>query len=429
MLYYSTNGSDKSVDLCEAVTRSFAPDGGVYMPLTVPLIPRALFNNIEAMSITDIAYIVATSLFGSDIEPALINSIIKETLDFDIPLVKIAPHVFSLELYHGPTRTFKDIGAQFMARIIYHLRKSGRISKEQLNLLVATHGDTGYAVAKAFADMEGVRVFIFHPTKNTVRVPEHVLHQVASNVISVEVRGNLDDCQELVRRAYEDEDLNKRLNLTSANSINIARLLPQTFFYFYAFARLKALGEATDNIAVAMPCGNLGNLTAALFAKQMGLPIQRIMAAGRGHERLWGSMHQGILAVSHFNQKALSTNLSRINRLMENDPELGNIVDCYTYSLEEIHDQIMMMYSSSHYLMGRNGALACRSMLENRRENEVGVFLATDDPMMYADSLSKLLGITIPGAAKEERKYHHERHTPLSPTLPAVKHFILEHSK
>jgi hypothetical protein len=429
MLYYSTNGSDKSVDLCEAVTRSFAPDGGVYMPLTVPLIPRALFNNIEAMSITDIAYIVATSLFGSDIEPALINSIIKETLDFEIPLVKIAPHVFSLELYHGPTRTFKDIGAQFMARIIYHLRKSGRISKEQLNLLVATHGDTGYAVAKAFADMEGVRVFIFHPTKNTVRVPEHVLHQVASNVISVEVRGNLDDCQELVRRAYEDEDLNKRLNLTSANSINIARLLPQTFFYFYAFARLKALGEATDNIAVAMPCGNLGNLTAALFAKQMGLPIQRIMAAGRGHERLWGSMHQGILAVSHFNQKALSTNLSRINRLMENDPDLGNIVDCYTYSLEEIHDQIMMMYSSSHYLMGRNGALACRSMLENRRENEVGVFLATDDPMMYADSLSKLLGITIPGAAKEERKYHHERHTPLSPTLPAVKHFILEHSK
>lgn len=426
MRYLSTNGLQHSVDLCEAVTRSFAPDGGVYMPLSIPVIPKALFNNISAMSMTDIAYVVGSVLFGSDIEPALINDIVKETLNFDIPLIKLSPHTYALELFHGPTKTFKDVGARFLARIINHYINAGCLKHDSINLLVATQGDTGYAVAEAFAGMKGVNVFIFHPSENALRLPEHMLHPVASNVVSVEVRGTLDDCQDLVRRAYEDEELNAKMHLTSANSINIARLLPQAFFYFYAYARLKALGEPVDRMAVAMPCGNLGNLTAALFAKQMGLPISRIMAAGRGHQRLWGEVHKGTLSVNHFNQRALSTNLSRINSLMQHNPALSGSVNCYTYGIDEIEDQIRVSFAASHYLMGRNAAMACKAMVENRDEKEVGVFLATDDPAMYANKLNELLGLNL-HVEDRNRRHHKDRTAPLAPTLPAIKRFILEH--
>lgn len=378
------------------------------------------------MSITDIAYIVGSTLFGSDIEPELINDIVKQTFNFDIPLVPLSDRNYALELYHGPTKTFKDIGARFMSRVINHYLESSRLKSGPLCLLVATQGDTGYAVAKAFADMRNVKVLIFHPSENAFRLPEHMMHNVASNVYSVEVRGTLDDCQELVRRAYEDEQLNSKVNLTSANSINIARLLPQTFFYFYAFARLKAMEVPVDNIAVAMPCGNLGNLTAALIAKQMGLPIKHIMAAGRGHQKLWGEVHDGLLSVNHFNQRALCTNLSRINALMQESPGLSDCVDCFTYGEEEVDSQISMMYASNHYIMGRNTALASRAITENSRPDEVGVFLATDDPEMYARHLNNLLGINLVAETKE-RRHNHDHSAPLSPTLPAVKNFILQH--
>lgn len=428
MRYFSTNGSGKSVDLCEAVTRCFAPDGGVYMPLSTPLIPKALFNNISAMSMTDIAYVVGSTLFGSDIEPELINDIVKETLSFDIPLVKISDRVYSLELFHGPTKTFKDVGARFLARVVDYYIKADRIKRGSLNLLVATQGDTGYAVAEAFADMKGVNVFIFHPSESALRLPEHMMHPVASNVISVEVRGNLDDCQELVRRAYEDEELNSKMILTSANSINIARLLPQTFFYFYAYSRLRALGENTAKLAVAMPCGNLGNLTAALFAKQMGLPICRIMAAGRGMQRLWGEMNEGLLSVNHFNQRALNTNLSRINCMMSHNKELANAIDCHTYGQSDIDDCISLMYSTKSYLMGRNAAMACKSMMDNLQSDETGVFLATDHPEMYAPQLKELLGINLTRQSRYS-KPRRDRTPQLSPTLPAVKRFIFENIK
>lgn len=434
MRYYSTNGSEKSVDLCEAVTRCVASDGGVYMPLSVPLIPKALFNNISAMSMTDIAYVVGSVLFGSDIEPALINDIVKETLSFDIPLVQVDERVFALELFHGPTKSFKDVGARFLSRIIDYYLKSDKFAHDKLNLLVATQGDTGYAVAEAFAGMKGVNVFIFHPSDNAIKLPEHMLHPVADNVISVEVRGTLDDCQDLLRRAYEDEELNSRMILTSANSINIARLLPQTFFYFYAYSRLRSFRNemerpgTTNQLAVAMPCGNLGNLTAALFAKQMGLPIGRIMAAGKGMARLWGEMNEGLLSVNHFNRRALSTNLSRINCLMSHNSSLSGVIDCHTYNEAEVDEFISLMFSSRHYLMGRNTALACKSMMENLRDDEVGVFLATDHPEMYAEHLNKLLGLNL-GNGERSSKPRRDRVPQLSPTLPAVKRFILDNLK
>lgn len=428
MRYYSTNGSETSVDLQEAVMHSFASDGGVYMPKSIPVLPKAIFNNIGDMSLTDIAYVIGSTLFGSDIEMELINDIVKETIRFELPMLKLSRRMYALELFHGPTGTFKDVGARFMAKIVKYFLTHGSGRDSSVNLLVATQGDTGCAVASAFSSMPGVNVFIFHPSDRELRMPEHFSSTFAGNVIPVEVRGTLDDCQELVRRAYEDEEINSRMHLTSANSINIARLLPQTFFYFYAYARLKALGEKTDKIAISMPCGNLGNLTAALFAKKMGLPISRIMAAGRGHERLWGEMQGGLLSVNHFNQRALSTNLSRINRLMDDDPSLASIVDCYTYNYDEIAEQISLMYSANNYIMDRNTSMASRALMENIHEDEVGVFLATAHPAMYASKLKEIIGVNLSPSGMIRRKSFRDRSAPISPTLPAVRHFLLSNA-
>lgn len=400
------------------------------MPLSIPLIPKALFNNISDMSITDIAYVVGSSLFGSDISPKNINAIVKETFNFDIPLVRLSDHTYVLELFHGPTGTFKDVGARFLSRVIQNYLGSSSLKPGPVNMLVATQGDTGLAVAKAFADVRGVNLFIFHPSQTPIKYPSARMNSMGDNIISVEVRGSLDDCQQLVRQAYEDEDLNKRLNLTSANSINIARLLPQTIFYFYSYARLKAVGEAAENMTVAMPCGNLGNLTAALFARLMGLPIKRIMAAGRGGQRLWGQISEGILSVNNFNQRALNTNLSRINVLMQRTPSLSDCLNCYSYSEEDTNSQIALMYATNHYLMGRNTAMASRAMMEYRRPDEVGVFLATDNPEMYADQINSIVGTKLRSHEHSGRRTESkERFAPLSPTLPAVKHFILDHIK
>lgn len=427
MRYYSTNGFDKSVDLCEAVTRSFASDGGVYMPLTIPTIPRALFNNISGMSVTDIGYVVGSSLFGSDLDLTLINDIVKETFSFDIPLKKITDHIYALELFHGPTKTFKDVGARFMARVINCFIGSDRLKPGPINMLVATQGDTGYAVARAFENMPGVKVFIFHPSKKIIKLPEHMRHTVADNVISVEIRGTLDDCQDLVRRAYADPDLNKKLNLTSANSINIARLLPQTFFYFYSYSKLQALGENTSEFVAAMPCGNLGNLTAALFAKLMGVPIKKIIAAGRGEQRLWGEMLNGQLSVSNHSQRALNTNLSRINTLIAHNPSLGQNLVCHTYTPDEIDETIKIYNDRFGYSLGRNSALAAKSMIDSRCGDEAGVFLATDNPDMYTDCQTTSIGLK--DSLSQAHSCSRERHIPLSPSLPAVRNFILEHSR
>lgn len=429
MRYYSTNGSGESVDLQEAVLHSFAPDGGVYMPTSIPVLPRAVFNNISDMSLTDIAYVVCSALFGSDIEVELINDIVKDTLRFELPMLRMSENMLALELFHGPTGTFKDIGARFLANIIGYFLKNNSKTDGVVNLLVATKGDTGSAVSSAFANMPGVNVFIFHPSGKELRVPEHITPVMAPNIIPVEVRGTLEDCQTIVRQAYEDDELNARLHLTSANSINIARLLPQTFFFFIAYARLKAMGINTDKLVVSMPCGNLGNLTAALLSKKMGLPIRRFMAAGIGQERLWGEMQGGLLSVNHTKRKALSTNLSRINNLIENDASLSQLVDCYTYNDNEIAEQISLMRSAHNYVMDRNTAMACRAVTENLKSDEVGVFLATAHPAMYASRLKEILGINLLSSSSVRQRLFVDRYAPISPTLPAVKHFLLDSVK
>lgn len=429
MKYYSTNNSVHPVDLREAVIRSIAPDGGVYMPDAIPLIPKALFNNIPDMSLTDIAYVAATSIFGSDINPSTLNNIVKDTLTFPIPLVKVGSNTFALELFHGPTGSFKDIGARFMARIVSHFMKSAPSSKGKLNVFVATSGDTGCAVGHGFAGIENVNVFILHPKGNMLRVPKESFRSPAPNVYPISIRGTFDDCQRLVKDIYMDTELNKQINITSANSINIARLLPQTFFFFHAYAQLFHKIEKPGKIVIATPCGNLGNLTAALFAYQMGLPVDRILAVGHDNERLWGEISSGQLSVNDFNSKALSTNVSRINSFFRRNPAMSKMIECHTYNDDQIECHIKEIYHSTGYLMDRNTAMASHALSQSLTVGETGIFLATAHPAKYARQLNELLGIDMAFDTPNTSPHIHSKSWPtLPPLVPAIKRFLLDNN-
>ncbi len=426
MKYYSTSNPLHPVSLREAILRSIAPDGGVYMPDRIPLIPQALFKNIQDMSLTDIAYIAATSMFGTDIAPETLNNIVKETLVFPIPLVRLSDNMFALELFHGPTGSFKDVGARFMARVVEHLMEQSGV--KELNVFVATSGDTGCAVGHGFAGIKNVNVYIFHPKGRMLRVPQESFRSPAPNIIPVSIRGSFDDCQRIVKEIYTDPELNRHLNITSANSINIARLLPQTFYYFHAYARLLDEVGKPRKIAIATPCGNLGNLTAALFSYQMGLPIDRILAAGHSNERLWGSIASGQLAVNTFNSKALSTNLARINAFMQNNPSMAGLIECHTFNDSQIARQIVDTYRTKNYVMDRNTAMACRALEESMTDGETGIFFATAHPAKYAVQLEKLLGsdVIIPETAPKTEQWKAPAEPTLPSLFPAVRRFLLD---
>ena len=265
MLYYSTSGSAPKTTLQDAVVKGLAPDKGLYMPEHIPTIPKAFFNNIGEMSLQDIAYVVANTLFGDDIESETLKEIVNDTLNFDIPLVHVADNKYSLELFHGPTLAFKDVGARFMARLLgYFNKKNGT---KDVNVLVATSGDTGSAVANGFLGVPGVNVFVLYPKGKVSKIQEAQFTTLGKNITALEISGTFDDCQALVKNAFMDEELNEKLQLTSANSINVARFLPQMFYYFYAYAQLAKLGKPFDNIVVSVPSGNFGNITAGLIGK------------------------------------------------------------------------------------------------------------------------------------------------------------------
>ena len=240
MKYYSTNHKAPLASLHEAVVRGLAPDRGLYMPEKIKRLPQSFYENIQNLSFQEIAYTVADAFFGDDVESAELKRIVYDTLAFDCPLVEVKPGIYSLELFHGPTLAFKDVGARFMARLLqYFIRQEG---KEQVNVLVATSGDTGSAVANGFLGVEGIHVYVLYPKGKVSKIQESQFTTLGQNITAIEVDGVFDDCQRLVKSAFMDEELCNHMKLTSANSINVARFLPQAFYYFYAYAQLKKLG-------------------------------------------------------------------------------------------------------------------------------------------------------------------------------------------
>ena len=398
MNYYSTNQQVKGVSLQEAVVKGLADDKGLFMPDIIKMLPASFFENIENLSFQEIAYTVADAFFGEDVEADALKKIVYDTLSFDAPLVKVTENIYSLELFHGPTLAFKDVGGRFMSRLLgYFIAKEGK--KGNVNVLVATSGDTGSAVANGFLGVEGIHVYVLYPKGLVSAIQECQFTTLGQNITAIEVDGTFDDCQRLVKTAFMDADLNAQLKLTSANSINVARFLPQSFYYFYAYAQLKKLGKA-DNAVICVPSGNFGNITAGLFGKRMGLPIKRFIAANNRND-----IFLEYLKTGNYNPRPSVATLA--NAMDVGDPSnFARVIDLYghshkaitaeiggaRYTDEDITETIQACYKQTGYLLDPHGACGYQALKDMLREGETGVFLETAHPAKFLETVERIIG-------------------------------------
>lgn len=431
MNYYSTNHHSPAATLQEAVVRGLAPDRGLYMPEHIHPLPSDFYDGIDRLSLPDIACRVADAFFGDDIPQDTLHELVRDTLSFDIPLVPVTGRIHSLELFHGPTLAFKDVGARFMARLLgYFIRREGA---GEVNVLVATSGDTGSAVANGFLGVEGIRVYVLYPKGKVSEIQEKQFTTLGRNITALEVDGTFDDCQALVKDAFMDGELNARLRLTSANSINVARFLPQSFYYFHAYAQLKREGRA-DNLVVCVPSGNFGNLTAGLFAARMGLPVGRFIAANNRNDIFYQylrtcvySPRPSIATIANAMDVGAPSNFARILDLYGNNhAAICADISGATYTDEQIADTVRTTWQQHHYLLDPHGACGFRALQEGLREGETGIFLETAHPAKFKDTVEHIIGqpVDIPDKLRAFMQGT-RRSVPMSKDFPAFKDYLL----
>jgi threonine synthase len=397
MRYYSTQKQSPAVSLKEAVVKGLAPDRGLYMPETIGQLPSSFFNKIEEMNLTSIAQTVAHSFFGEDIPQQELDAIVADTLSFEIPLRQVEENIWVLELFHGPTFAFKDVGARFMARMLSYFVKKQQ--QDEVKVLVATSGDTGSAVANGFLGVEGIRVFVLYPSGKVSDIQEAQFTTMGQNITALEVDGTFDDCQALVKNAFMDEELNLKLRLTSANSINVARFLPQSFYYFHAWAQLKQHHPAARTV-ISVPSGNLGNLTAGLFAKRMGLPVERFIAANNRNDvfreyLLSGkySPRSSVQTIANAMDVGAPSNFDRILDLYGHDHRaITGDISAYRYNDEEIQETIRETKQRTGYLLDPHGACGYLALKEGLQPGETGIFLATAHPAKFKETVEECTG-------------------------------------
>ena len=404
MKYYSTNGHSPEASLQEAVVRGLAPDKGLYMPREIKHLPDSFFRRIGDMTLPEMATHVADAFFGEDVPADTLRHIVHDTLNFDIPLARVTDSIRSLELFHGPTLAFKDVGARFMARLLgYFIRRED--SRRQVHVLVATSGDTGSAVANGFLGVEGIHVHVLYPKCKVSDIQEKQFTTLGRNITALEVDGTFDDCQALVKSAFMDAELNARLMLTSANSINVARFLPQAFYYFYAYAQLQREGRA-DNVVVCVPSGNFGNITAGLFARRMGLPVKRFIAANNRNDVFYEYLQTGtytprasVPTIANAMDVGAPSNFARVLDLYGNShAAICADISGATYTDEQIADTMRRVWQEHHYLLDPHGACGYRALSEGLRPGETGVFLETAHPAKFKDTVERIIGepVAIP---------------------------------
>ncbi len=390
MKYYSTNGQAPDVTLQEAVVKGLAPDKGLFMPETIKLLPTSFFENIGSLSFQEIAYIVADAFFGDDIEKDTLKEIVYDTLNFDTPVVHVTDNIYSLELFHGPTLAFKDVGARFMARLLgYFIRKQGQ---KDVKVLVATSGDTGSAVANGFLGVEGIHVYVLYPKGKVSQIQESQFTTLGQNITAIEIDGTFDDCQALVKSAFLDKELNSKLNLTSANSINVARFLPQAFYYFYAYAQLAKQGKA-KNVVFSVPSGNFGNITAGLIAKRMGLPVKRFIAANNSNDIFYEYLQTGeykprpsVQTIANAMDVGDPSNFVRVLDLYGKSlNEIKKDISGECYNDESIKDTVKKTYTETGYLLDPHGACGYQALKGGLQSDETGIFLETAHPAKFLE--------------------------------------------
>ena len=401
MKYYSTNGNAPIADLHKAVVKGFAEDKGLYMPEKIQKLPQAFFDEIDKMSFQEIAYTVASAFFGEDVDLDALKDIVYDTLQFDCPVVKVKDNNYTLELFHGPTLAFKDVGARFMARLLqYFIRMEGQ--KEEVNVLVATSGDTGSAVANGFLGVDGIHVYVLYPKGKVSPIQECQFTTLGKNITAIEVDGVFDDCQALVKNAFMDNELNQHMKLTSANSINVARFLPQAFYYFNAYARMKALGKA-DNLVMCVPSGNFGNICAALFGHEMGLPVKRFIAANNANDIFFKYLQTGKYEPKPSKQTLANamdvgdpSNFARIYDLYGKSHErITSLISGATYSDEQIRQTMKRCFEETGYILDPHGACGYQALEDGLKEGEVGVFCETAHPAKFKEKVDDILGIDV----------------------------------
>lgn len=403
MKYYSTNNKSTQATLQEAVVKGLASDRGLYMPEVIKSLPDSFFEEMKDLSFQEVAYVVADAFFGEDVEAEDLKKIVYETLNFDVPLVHVNDNIYSLELFHGPTLAFKDVGARFMSRLLgYFIKKEGQ---KDVNVLVATSGDTGSAVANGFLGVDGIHVYVLYPKGKVSPIQECQFTTLGKNITALEIDGVFDDCQALVKSAFMDEELNKKMYLTSANSINVARFLPQAFYYFYAVAQLHKLGKK-DNIVICVPSGNFGNITAGLFGKRMGMPVKRFIAANNRNDVFFQYLNSAVYTPKASVQTIANamdvgdpSNFARVLDLYGHSHEaIKNDISGCTYTDEQISETLLDCYRKHGYLLDPHGAVGYRALSEYLESDEVGVFLETAHPAKFKDTVDRILGeeISIP---------------------------------
>lgn len=401
MKYYSTNHNAPEAGLEEAVVKGLASDRGLYMPERIKALPKEFFDNIDRMSFHEIACRVAEAFFGEDIPKEDLDRIVCDTLSFDCPVKEVDPDIYSLELFHGPTLAFKDVGARFMARLLQYFIRS-RKDKREVNVLVATSGDTGSAVANGFLGVDGIHVYVLYPKGKVSPIQECQFTTLGRNITAVEIDGVFDDCQRLVKSAFMDQELCDQMVLTSANSINVARFLPQAFYYFNAYARMKALGKA-EELVISVPSGNFGNITAGLFAHRMGLPVKRFIAANNANDIFFNYLLTGIYSPKASVQTIANamdvgdpSNFARILDLYGNSHErISSLISGTTYTDDQIRETMRECYERTGYVLDPHGACGYRALREGLREGETGVFLETAHPAKFKETVEAVIGAEI----------------------------------
>ena len=444
MRYYSTNGKAPLATLEKAVVKGLAEDKGLYMPERIKPLPQEFFDNIQDMSLQEIAYRVADCFFGEDVDAESLRKIVNETLSFDIPLVKVKKEtlsnsplkgednetlslreslggsIYSLELFHGPTLAFKDVGARFMARLLRYFTSSSSSASSTsftsstspaslINVLVATSGDTGSAVANGFLGVEGIHVYVLYPKGKVSPIQECQFTTLGQNITAIEVDGVFDDCQALVKNAFMDEELNAKMRLTSANSINVARFLPQSFYYFWAYAQLKQIvnrKSSNSKFVCCVPSGNFGNICSALFGKRMGLPINRFIAANNANDIFYKYIQTGkydpkpsVQTIANAMDVGDPSNFARILDLYGNSHEaICKDISGATYTDEQIAETMRQCLAETGYQLDPHGACGYRALQEGLREGEVGFFIETAHPAKFKQTVDSICGgdVAIP---------------------------------
>lgn len=431
MQYYSTNGKALLASLEKAVVKGLAEDKGLYMPERIKPLSKDFFDNIQDMSLQEIAYQVADCFFGEDVDAESLRRIVYDTLAFDIPLKEVEENIYSLELFHGPTLAFKDVGARFMARLLqYFLHKEG---KETVNVLVATSGDTGSAVANGFLGVEGIRVYVLYPKGKVSPIQECQFTTLGKNITAIEVDGVFDDCQALVKNAFMDDELNAKMRLTSANSINVARFLPQSFYYFYAYAQLKKQGLA-DKVVCCVPSGNFGNICSALFGKRMGLPISRFIAANNANDIFYNYLKTGKYEPKPSTQTIANamdvgdpSNFARILNLYEKSHDaICKDISGATYSDQQITETMRRCLAETGYQLDPHGACGYQALKDGLQAGEVGFFLETAHPAKFKQVVDDICGgdVAIPCPLQEFMKGT-KQSLPMSKDFADFKMFLM----